>query len=262
MRRNKNQQLFIFALSLSFLISIGIYLQSSKNQLVEAASSPPAIPEFPAYTTLLPLPQLLTPTEELQISDLVVEKKQKVSAITKLTADKYETAAAYNTMDTHEVKALSVKSDPVIINEEPKKPTSIVMTDSGLTEDHISTIFKGTALEDEGLEEVILEIEEMYGINAYFTIAVLKLESGNGESRLATTKNNLFGLNAIDGNINEAFSFKTKGDSVRKFGQLISKSYVDKGYTTIEKVSKKYCPSNSEWPSLVASIMKSDYRKL
>jgi beta-N-acetylglucosaminidase len=136
------------------------------------------------------------------------------------------------------------------------------MTESGLTEDHISTIFKGTALEDQGLEEVILEIEKTYSINAYFTIAVMKLESGNGESRLAKTKNNLFGLNAIDGNMDEAFSFKTKGESIRKFGQLISKNYVGKGYTTIEKISKKYCPSNSEWPSLVASIMRSDYKKL
>lgn len=152
---------------------------------------------------------------------------------------------------------------PLPVKQELGKPSTKVKSDSGLTEDHISTIFKGTALEDEGLEEVILEIEEEYGINAFFTIAVLKLESGNGKSRLAKNKNNLFGLNAIDGDAhNKAFSFKTKGDSVRKFGQLISKNYVGKGYTTIEKVATKYCPSNEDWPTLVASIMKGDYKKL
>lgn len=146
---------------------------------------------------------------------------------------------------------------------EPGEPTSTVKSDSGLTEAHIAKIFEGTALAGHELEDAILEIEEEYGINAYFTIAVMKLESGNGKSRLAKNKNNLFGLNAIDGNKeNKAFSFKTKGDSVRKFGQLLSKNYVGKGYTTIDKVAKKYCPANPKWSSLVKKIMQGDYRKL
>ena len=91
----------------------------------------------------------------------------------------------------------------------------------------------------------------------------MKLESGNGKSRLSQTKNNLFGLNATTGSENKkAFSFATKGDSVRKFGQLISKNYVGKGLTTIEKVAKKYCPANGRWSGHVKSIMKSDFRKL
>lgn len=160
---------------------------------------------------------------------------------------------------SEQVKILSVKNIAV----EPGKPTSTVISDSGLTEDHIAEIFKGTALVGHGLEKAILEIEEEYGINAYFTIAVMKLESGNGKSRIAKNKNNLFGLNAIDGDkYNKSFSFKTKGDSVRKFGQLISKNYVGKGYTTLEKVARKYCQANPKWSRLVKSIMKSDYRSL
>ncbi|WP_424765629.1 glucosaminidase domain-containing protein [Paenibacillus sp. sgz302251] len=148
-------------------------------------------------------------------------------------------------------------------NLEPSKPTSVVESDSGLTEDHIAIIFEGTALADYELEEAILEIEDEYGINAYFTIAVMKLESGNGKSKIAKNKNNLFGLNAIDGDqYNRAFSFETKADSVRRFGQLLSKHYVGKGLETIEQVAKKYCPANSKWSGLVKSIMKSDYRKL
>jgi uncharacterized protein YgiM (DUF1202 family) len=147
--------------------------------------------------------------------------------------------------------------------QEPAKPTSTVQSDSGLTEDHIAAIFEGTDLANKELEEIVLEIEEEYGINAYFTIAVMKLESGNGSSRLAKNKNNLFGLNAIDGDKhNKAYSFKTKGDSIRKFGQLLSKNYVGKGYTTIEKVAKKYCPANTKWSGLVKTIMNRDYKKL
>ncbi|OME88244.1 hypothetical protein BK120_02755 [Paenibacillus sp. FSL A5-0031] len=149
------------------------------------------------------------------------------------------------------------------VEEELMKPTSAVESDSGLTIEHIEKIFEGTALSGHDLEQAILEVEDEYGINAYFTIAVMKLESGNGKSRLAKSKNNLFGLNAIDGDkYNKAFSFETKGDSVRKFGQLLSKNYVGKGLTTIEKVARKYCPANSKWSSLVKNIMKSDYRKL
>ncbi|WP_256758037.1 glucosaminidase domain-containing protein [Cohnella sp. WQ 127256] len=148
-------------------------------------------------------------------------------------------------------------------SEEIVKPSSAVETDSGLNEEDISAIFDGTALAGHGLEEAILEVEEEYGINALFTIAVMKLESGNGSSRLAKNKNNLFGLNASGKDAhNRAYSFETKGDSVRKFGQLLAKNYVGKGYTTIEKISTKYCPANSKWSGLVKNIMKKDYKKL
>jgi beta-N-acetylglucosaminidase len=170
---------------------------------------------------------------------------------------KYTKIYSENSKKPAQVKTLSVT--PAIV----KQPTSIVKSDSGLEEAHIEEILKGTSLADLGLEKAILEIEEEYGINAYFTIAVMKLESGNGKSKIAKDKNNLFGLNAIDGDqYNKAFSFKTKGDSVQKFGQLISKNYIDKGYTTIEKVSTKYCQANPKWSGLVKSIMKSDYNKL
>jgi hypothetical protein len=143
------------------------------------------------------------------------------------------------------------------------KPTSTVETSSGLTEEDISVIFRGTALAGHGLEESVLEAEEKFGINALFTIAVMKLESGNGKSRLAQKKNNLFGLNASGSDPHErAYSFETKGDSVMKFGQLLSDKYVDKGYTTIEKIGTKYCPANSKWPGLVKAIMKKDFMKL
>ncbi|MFD0618833.1 glucosaminidase domain-containing protein [Paenibacillus sp. GCM10027629] len=151
---------------------------------------------------------------------------------------------------------------PTPVVTEPMKPTSSIQSDSGLSEEHIAQLFKGTALAGHELEEAVLEIEEEYGINAYFTIAVMKLESGNGKSKLAKTKNNLFGLNATGGSNKNAFHFKSKGASVEKFGQLLSKNYVKKGYTTVEKVASKYCPVNPKWPSLVKGIMKSDYKKL
>ncbi|NBD23324.1 glucosaminidase domain-containing protein [Paenibacillus glycinis] len=145
----------------------------------------------------------------------------------------------------------------------PVKPTSKVMSASGMTKEHVAMLLKGTKLSGLGLEDVILGVEEKYGINAFFTIAVMKLESGNGKSTLSRTKNNLFGLNATTGNAHKmAFSFKTKGDSIRKFGQLINDNYVERGLTTIEKVARKYCPANGLWAGHVRTIMRSDYGKL
>ncbi|OUM96635.1 MAG: hypothetical protein A9Z00_03340 [Thermobacillus sp. ZCTH02-B1] len=144
----------------------------------------------------------------------------------------------------------------------PEPLSRKVKSPSGLTEQDIAKLLEGTALEGHGLEEAILGIEEEYGINALFTIAVMKLESGNGKSRLAREKNNLFGLNATGGKNSKAYSFETKRDSVYTFGSLIAKRYLAKGYTTIEKVGKKYCPANPKWASLVESIMKRDHRKL
>jgi hypothetical protein len=145
---------------------------------------------------------------------------------------------------------------------EPLKPTTAVKEESGLTEANIAEIFEGTALEGHDLEQAILDVEETYGINAYFTIAVMKLESGNGKSKLAKEKNNLFGLNAVGNSTKKAYAFESKADSVYKFGELISKKYVGKGYTTIEKVARKYCPANPKWASLVKRIMNGDYKKL
>lgn len=183
-----------------------------------------------------------------------------ISADENATIDKYEKIYLRTQIQANEDEAEAKREE---IDSEPNEPTSVVASDSGLSINQIEKIFEGTELSGHGLEEAILEIEEDYGINAYFTIAVMKLESGNGKSKLAKKKNNLFGLNAIDGDkYNKAFSFKTKGDSVRKFGQLLSKNYVGKGLKTVEKVAKKYCPANSKWSGLVKNIMKSDYRKL
>jgi flagellum-specific peptidoglycan hydrolase FlgJ len=139
----------------------------------------------------------------------------------------------------------------------PRKPASAVQTASGLTAEHIAQIFKGTGLAGHGLEKAVVQLESDYGINAYFTIAVMKLESGDGKSRMAKNKNNLFGLNGKGGYLR----FASKPESVRKFGQLISKNYIGKGYTTVEKVARKYCPVNPKWPALVKTIMNRDYKK-
>ncbi|WP_168735995.1 glucosaminidase domain-containing protein [Cohnella fermenti] len=141
-------------------------------------------------------------------------------------------------------------------NRPAANPASDAQGDSGLTAEDIRDMFEGTGFENEGLEYAVLQVEDDYGINAYFTIAVMRLESGNGNSKLAKTKNNLFGLNSSSGYV----KFATKEASILRFGELISRNYIGKGYTTVDKIGKKYCPANPKWSSKVKALMKADYR--
>lgn len=170
-----------------------------------------------------------------------------------------QTAGHHDTRLPAQPEEASYTEDEIF---DPQPLSRNVEAPSGFTEEAIARLLAGTELEGHGLETAVLEIEKEYGINALFTIAVMKLESGNGSSKLARSKNNLFGLNATGGSNSKAYSFETKSDSVYKFGSLIAKSYIGKGYTTIEKVGKKYCPANPKWASLVESIMRRDLRKL
>ncbi|MGM0883864.1 MAG: glucosaminidase domain-containing protein [Bacillota bacterium] len=330
MRIKLIQQVFLYLLLLSLVITLGMRYQPLNNNA--AANSPVSTSELntpvaPAYTPIPVIADVKSPVtiqsieQEPELKETVTEEPIHTYEVTayylnvrtqpsaeskiikvvkqgttlevvastdngwlelkgegyvhgryaKLIKEEVENASAPKNADVEPKvtiesfkKAVTQQADiEAAADAEPSQPTSIVQSDSGLTEAHITKILDGTALAGHQLEEAILEIEEEYGINAYFTIAVMKLESGNGKSWIARKKNNLFGLNAIDGDkYNKAFSFKTKGDSVRKFGQLLSKNYVGKGLKTIEKVAKKYCPANSKWSSLVKNIMKRDYRKL
>ncbi|REE81248.1 SH3 domain-containing protein [Paenibacillus taihuensis] len=186
-------------------------------------------------------------------------KKKEVKIQSALAADAVAASSTASSASASASSGLSNDDD----NGNPVKPSSSINRDSGLSSAQIAQLLKGTKLAGQGLEKAILDIEEKYGINAFFTIAVMKLESGNGKSKLARTKNNLFGLNATSGSpYRRAFTFATKGDCVQKFGQLLSDNYVERGYTTVEKVARKYCPVNSKWASHVRTIMRSDFGKL
>ncbi|MMZ42254.1 Bifunctional autolysin precursor [compost metagenome] len=145
-------------------------------------------------------------------------------------------------------------------------PTSPLQTGihkpSNLSVDEIYQIIKNTNLGGRSTAQAIYDVERENGVNAFFTIAVAKLESGNGNSRLAKGKNNLFGLNATGDVYANANRYPTKAASVRSFGHIIERNYIDKGLTTVASVNRKYCPPNPGWKTLVASIVKGDIRKI
>lgn len=76
--------------------------------------------------------------------------------------------------------------------------------------------------------QALKDVETKYGVNALLALGVAINESGYGNSTIAKTKNNLFGLKAYDSDPNQAASFATPQDSVVEFAKnFISAGYAD-----------------------------------
>lgn len=127
-----------------------------------------------------------------------------------------------------------------------------LQTHTFISGDEIDNLLIGTNLY--GIGNSVQKAEMLYGVNSLFIISLAVVESGWGESYLATTRNNLFGICAYDGNEGAATSFATKEDCVLHLGKLISEEYFSKGRTDLYSINAIYA-SNSDWANMVGSMM-------
>lgn len=88
--------------------------------------------------------------------------------------------------------------------------------------------------------EAMLQAEEVHGVPATRIAAVAALESGWGTSKLAETKNNLFGWRNNDGTYRE---FESKTDCIKYVARKISERGNWDGYS-----------ENPEWERTVTEI--------
>lgn len=136
-------------------------------------------------------------------------------------------------------------------------PESLVTAPSGLSADQLNNMLAGTGLE--GLGEAFHDMEEKYGVNALFAAAHAANESAWGESDIARSKNNLFGINAVDSNPNDATRFSSFAESIDAYGRLLATMYVKRGEPfyggdTIIDIFKNYSIDPNE-PRTVVRIM-------
>ena len=135
-----------------------------------------------------------------------------------------------------------------------------VVHQSNITVAQLQKVTKGTGLE--GTEEAMVSAEINKGINVLFTIAVARLESQNGNSKIARDKNNLFGIHAFDYDpYHTAYSYSSKSECVESFADLVKNDYVNKGLDTPSKINPIYCTSDT-WGYQVTTIMKEVYRNI
>ena len=161
---------------------------------------------------------------------------------------------------TMEVIKPNKTGNEVVTNSSTQQSTNVIGYDY-IDPDILYNVVADIAPELTSTCEALISNYEQYGLKPSFQLAVFCLESGYGTSYLAKNKNNICGLNAYATSSKSVYEnatyFETKSDCVLKFGDIIYNNYVLNGRTSIERISTKYCPPNSQhWTNMVKSIQK------
>lgn len=128
---------------------------------------------------------------------------------------------------------------------------------SNLTLEQVEQLLAGSPMSGTG--ETVLEVEEKYNLNAFFTIAVAQCETQRGLTGTGATKKNPYGLTAKGQGYR---SFSSYDEAIRTFGDTLNRLYISNGRTTVEKVNEIYCPGNTGWSTMVRTIMNQYLNKL
>ena len=126
-------------------------------------------------------------------------------------------------------------------------------TKSDVTAEHLNAKLKNKLT---NLGQEFINVQEKYGINAEFLVAIAIIESGNGSSRAARKKNNFFGLMNKKG----LLSFNSPQECIDYAARNLTKLdgyYFGRGRYTISQIAHRYA-ANKKWPSMVIATMKSN----
>lgn len=132
--------------------------------------------------------------------------------------------------------------------------TNDVSKISNMTEEQFKIATKGTWLE--GREQVFIDLERRFGINAFFAMSVTTLESGHGTSDYSQAYNRFYG--------EDTSLVPSEGlyDSTMYFGDFINRLYVDEGLLSVWAIGPKYCPPNRNWEVFMYDKMNELYNKV
>lgn len=126
---------------------------------------------------------------------------------------------------------------------------------SGIGYDKMFEILEGKPIQKHS--EFIVDMEQIYGVNALFVVGILGIESGFGTSYRAINHNNLAGYN-ISGD-DSYFAFNSQEACIEEVFRLISEEYLSEdglfyNGTSIWNVNKLYCTSDN-WASKINQII-------
>jgi beta-N-acetylglucosaminidase len=111
-----------------------------------------------------------------------------------------------------------------------------------------------------GIEETLIEAQDEYKVNAILILAIVRLESGNGKSKIAQSRNNLGGIIVSEKSVRVYKSFDTRSDCVTYMAKLIGEDYLTEdgkyynGYT-LPDIAKRYSASSDRWCDLVKDLI-------
>lgn len=143
------------------------------------------------------------------------------------------------------------EKDPTSINTEPENITEI----SGMTGAQFNKVIDKIML-DRGLNtcklagtgDAFAEVEEKYGINGLYILAIFAHESA-----FATRCINTNNFGGIRGGGSWKY-FATPSDCIYYEGELLRTKYVDTGLVDLDDIGAKYC-EGSAWPSRIQELV-------
>jgi len=120
---------------------------------------------------------------------------------------------------------------------------------SGLNGAILNEKAQGTGMS--GLGEAFMAAERNYGVNAGFLFSLAVIESGWGNSGMASQDNNLFGFGSK--------SFSSKEACIDYVAQFIGESYLSSNGKffkggTLSAVNTIYCPASTSWSDKIMSV--------
>lgn len=134
-----------------------------------------------------------------------------------------------------------------------------LLTPSYIKEETLAKAFKNTKMQ--GLEKYFIQAEKETGINALYLAGLAVHESGWNTSKFAEKRNNLFGWQAYDNDLNKTKYFESKGECILFVAERIKTLYLNEngmfhsGYT-IESISSKYASDKEHSKKVYKNIEK------
>ena len=175
-----------------------------------------------------------------------------------------------NINETVENTVKEIQQEVVQIEEQPTEEQKQVsnlnisfdmnlLTKSNITIEELQKGFANTNMQ--GLEQYFINAENETGINAIYLAGLATHESGWNTSDFARERNNLFGWQSYDSNLNATKRFASKEESIMTVARALKKMYLSEngcyfnGYK-ISDISKRYASDKQHDQKVFKNMQK------
>lgn len=175
-----------------------------------------------------------------------------------------------NINETVENTVKEIQQEVVQIEEQPTEEQKQVsnlnisfdmnlLTKSNITIEELQKGFANTNMQ--GLEQYFINAENETGINAIYLAGLATHESGWNTSDFAKERNNLFGWQSYDSNLNATKRFASKEESIMTVARALKKMYLSEngcyfnGYK-ISDISKRYASDKQHDQKVFRNMQK------
>lgn len=168
-----------------------------------------------------------------------------------------------NTVEEIQQEIVQIEEQPT---EEQKQVSNLnisfdmnLLTKSNITIEELQKGFANTNMQ--GLEQYFINAENETGINAIYLAGLATHESDWNTSDFARERNNLFGWQSYDSNLNATKRFASKEESIMTVARALKKMYLSEngcyfnGYT-ISGISKRYASDKQHNQKVFRNMQK------